>query len=125
MVRIFGSTFRRLRAGGMSSPASCEGGGVKSRQPNGTSGELGGELKRELRGELGGVDSGEVRSEMSSGFMIVVVSTGKCPSSFGFLHECDQFNLWPLVPLLGRLNRSDLMPNPSTAVRGQIYENRR
>ena len=59
-MRSLGSIFLRFRAGGMSSPASCEGGGVKSRQPGGGEGERGDE-----RGELGGDDSSDVKLEMS------------------------------------------------------------
>ena len=62
-MRTFGSTFRRLRAGGMSSSAFCwEGDGVRDRQPAGKMGELGGELSGELGTEL----SGEERSEAAS-----------------------------------------------------------
>ena len=67
-MRVLGSTFRRFRAGAMMSPASWDGGGVKSCQPKGISGDSRSELRGELGGELGGVVSGEVRSE-SSRFM--------------------------------------------------------
>ena len=58
----------------MSSPASCEGGGVKSRQPGGG----GGDPDSDESGELG-VEAREVRvdmSEASSRSIIVVLSAG-------------------------------------------------
>lgn len=70
-MRTLGSIFRRLRAGGMASPACCDGGGVIGPQPGGNKGELGGELSGELGTEL----KGEVRSEKSSGVMFVVSTT--------------------------------------------------
>lgn len=74
MIRILGSNFLRLRAGGMSSPASCEGGGVKSRKPGGS--EMSSRI--EDRGELG-VSPREVRLEMSEAtskaIVVVVVTT--------------------------------------------------
>lgn len=65
-MRGFRSTFRRFRAGGMSSSAfSCDGGGVGGRQVAGRIGELGGELSGELGMEL----RGEERSEAASKYM--------------------------------------------------------
>jgi hypothetical protein len=76
-VRGFGSTFRRLRAGGMSSSAfSCDGGGVRDRQVAGRIGEFGGELSGELGMEL----RGEERSEAASKYMSSWERAGRCCS---------------------------------------------
>jgi hypothetical protein len=77
-VRGFRSTFRRFRAGGMSSSAfSCDGGGVGGRQVAGIIGELGGELSGELGMEL----RGEERSEAASKYMESWEgSSGRCIS---------------------------------------------
>jgi hypothetical protein len=77
-VRGFRSTFRRFRAGGMSSSAfSCDGGGVGGRQVAGRIGELGGELSGELGMEL----RGEERSEAASKYMESWEgSSGRCIS---------------------------------------------
>jgi len=76
-VRGFRSTFRRFRAGGMSSSAfSCDG-GVGGRQVAGRIGELGGELSGELGMEL----RGEERSEAASKYMESWEgSSGRCTS---------------------------------------------
>ena len=77
-MRGFRSTFRRFRAGGMSSSAfSCDGGGVSGRQVAGIIGELGGELSGELGMEL----RGEERSEAASKYMeLWEGSSGRCIS---------------------------------------------
>ena len=77
-MRGFRSTFRRFRAGGMSSSAfSCDGGGVGGRQVAGRIGELGGELSGELGMEL----RGEERSEAASKYMESWEgSSGRCIS---------------------------------------------
>lgn len=77
-MRGFRSTFRRFRAGGMSSSAfSCDGGGVSGRQVAGIIGELGGELSGELGMEL----RGEERSEAASKYMESCEgSSGRCIS---------------------------------------------
>lgn len=73
-MRGLGSTFRRFRAGGMSSSAfSCDGGGVRDRQVAGRIGEFGGELNGELGREL----RGEERSEAASKYMLVWERVGR------------------------------------------------
>ena len=65
-MRGLGSTFRRFRAGGMSSSTfPFENGGVRDRQVAGIIGESGGELSGELGMEL----RGEERSEAASKYM--------------------------------------------------------
>jgi hypothetical protein len=86
-VRGFRSTFRRFRAGAMSSSAfSRDGGGVGGRQVAGRIGELGGELSGELGMEL----RGEERSEAASKYMSLWGRPGaSCGSSGGCIGEPD------------------------------------
>jgi hypothetical protein len=79
-VRGFRSTFRRFRAGGISSSAfSCDGGGVSDRQVAGRIGERGGELSGELGMEL----RGEERSEPASKYMSSWERPGASSGSLG------------------------------------------
>ena len=83
-MRGFRSTFRRFRAGGMSSSAfSCDGGGVsdRDRQVAGRIGELGGEVSGELGMEL----RGEERFEAASKYMS---SWGRLGASSGSSGRC-------------------------------------
>jgi hypothetical protein len=79
-VRGLGSTFRRFRAGSMSSSAfSCDGGGVRVRQVAGRIGEFGGELSGELGMELRGEEMSEAASKyMSSWERSSRRSWGRC-----------------------------------------------
>ena len=79
-MRGFRSTFRRFRAGGMSSSAfSCDGGGVGGPQVAGRIGELGGELSGELGMEL----RGEERSEAASKYIELWERPGASRGSSG------------------------------------------
>ena len=83
-MRGLGSTFRRFRAGGMSSSTlSCDGGGVRDGQVAGRIGEFGGELSGELGREL----RGEERSEAASKYMSSWEGAGVCCCSGRCIRE--------------------------------------
>jgi hypothetical protein len=94
-VRGLGSTFRRFRAGGMSSFAlSCDGGGVRDRQVGGRIGEFGGELSGELGIELRGEEMSEAALKyMSSWERAGRYCSGRCIRELGIVFQAIVLNL--------------------------------
>lgn len=121
-MRGLGSTFRRFRAGGMSSSAfSCDGSGVRDRQVAGRTGEFGGELRGELRGEQGRELRGEERSEAVPKCMLVLeqaswCGSGRCIRELGIVFGAIVLDLMRRKPGSRRGVTSSLPPAKGFAV---------